>query len=36
MAIEMTAILAGTIASATSLIFAGLGELVSQRTGVIN
>ncbi|WP_228256229.1 ABC transporter permease [Acinetobacter schindleri] len=36
MAIEMTAILAGTIAAATPLIFAGLGELVSQRTGVIN
>jgi general nucleoside transport system permease protein len=36
MSIEMTAILAGTIAAATPLIFAGLGELVVQRTGVIN
>jgi len=29
-------ILAGAIAAATPLIFAGLGELVSERTGVIN
>lgn len=36
MAIELTAILAGTVAAATPLIFAGLGELVVQRTGVIN
>lgn len=36
MALELTAILAGTIAAATPLIFAGLGELVSQRAGVIN
>ncbi len=36
MSIEMTAILAGTIAAATPLIFAGLGELVAERTGVIN
>ena len=36
MSIEITAILAGTIAAATPLIFAGLGELVVQRTGVIN
>lgn len=36
MALELTAILAGTVAAATPLIFAGLGELVTQRTGVIN
>lgn len=36
MSIELTAILAGTIAAATPLIFAGLGELVAERTGVIN
>lgn len=36
MALELTAILAGTVAAATPLIFAGLGELVVQRTGVIN
>lgn len=36
MALELTAILAGTVAAATPLIFAGLGELVSQRAGVIN
>ena len=36
MALEITAILAGTVAAATPLIFAGLGELVTQRTGVIN
>ncbi|MEN3978398.1 ABC transporter permease [Acinetobacter sp. CWB-B33] len=36
MSIEITAILAGTIAAATPLIFAGLGELVAERTGVIN
>ena len=29
-------ILAGTLAAATPLIFAGLGELVAERTGVIN
>ena len=29
-------VLAGTMAAATPLIFAGLGELVSERTGVIN
>ena len=36
MSIEIAAILAGTIAAATPLIFAGLGELVAERTGVIN
>lgn len=36
MSIEITAILAGTVAAATPLIFAGLGELVAERTGVIN
>ena len=36
MALELTAILAGTVAAATPLIFAGLGELVTQRSGVIN
>ncbi|SDB82151.1 ABC transporter permease [Acinetobacter boissieri] len=36
MSIEVTAILAGTIAAATPLIFAGLGELVAEKTGVIN
>lgn len=36
MSIEITAILAGTIAAATPLIFAGLGELVAEKTGVIN
>lgn len=36
MSIEITAILVGTIAAATPLVFAGLGELVAQRTGVIN
>jgi len=36
MSIEVTAILAGTIAAATPLVFAGLGELVAERTGVIN
>lgn len=36
MSLEITAILAGTIAAATPLVFAGLGELVSERTGVIN
>lgn len=36
MSIELTAILAGTIAAATPLVFAGLGELVAERTGVIN
>lgn len=36
MSFELTAILAGTIAAATPLIFAGLGELVAERTGVIN
>ncbi|NHB58503.1 ABC transporter permease [Acinetobacter sp. 194] len=36
MSIELTAILAGTVAAATPLIFAGLGELVAERTGVIN
>ena len=29
-------ILAGTLAAATPLIFAGLGELVAERTGVLN
>ncbi|MDD2988900.1 MAG: ABC transporter permease [Zoogloea sp.] len=29
-------VLAGTLAAATPLIFAGLGELVAERTGVIN
>lgn len=29
-------ILAGTLAAATPLIFAGLGELVAERSGVIN
>ena len=29
-------ILVGTLAAATPLIFAGLGELVAERTGVIN
>ena len=29
-------ILAGTLAAATPLIFAGLGELVAERTGVMN
>ena len=36
MSIELTAIVAGTVAAATPLIFAGLGELVAERTGVIN
>ncbi|MCH4247280.1 ABC transporter permease [Acinetobacter populi] len=36
MVLDITAILAGTVAAATPLIFAGLGELVSERTGVIN
>ena len=36
MSLELTAILAGTIAAATPLVFAGLGELVAERTGVIN
>jgi simple sugar transport system permease protein len=36
MSIELTAILAGTVAAATPIIFAGLGELVAERTGVIN
>ncbi len=36
MSIEIIAILAGTVAAATPLIFAGLGELVAERTGVIN
>ncbi|MEB3753521.1 ABC transporter permease [Acinetobacter sp. MD2(2019)] len=34
--LEVTAILATTVAAATPLIFAGLGELVAERTGVIN
>lgn len=34
--LEVTAILAATVAAATPLVFAGLGELVSERTGVIN
>ena len=29
-------ILVGTLAAATPLIFAGLGELVVERTGVLN
>jgi simple sugar transport system permease protein len=29
-------VLAGTLAAATPLIFAGLGELVAERTGIIN
>ncbi|WP_324625862.1 ABC transporter permease [Acinetobacter sp. MD2(2019)] len=36
MMLEVTAILATTVAAATPLIFAGLGELVAERTGVIN
>lgn len=34
--LDMSAIFIGTIIAATPLIFAGLGELVAQRTGVIN
>lgn len=33
---SLTPVLAGAIAAATPLIFAGLGELVAERTGVIN
>lgn len=33
---SMIPVLAGTLAAATPLIFAGLGELVSERSGVIN
>lgn len=33
---QLIPILAGTLAAATPLIFAGLGELVAERTGVIN
>ena len=29
-------VLAGTLAAATPLLFAGLGELVAERTGVLN
>ena len=32
----MVPVLAGTLAAATPLIFAGLGELVAERSGVIN
>lgn len=34
--IDLVPILAGTLAAATPLIFAGMGELVVERTGVIN
>ena len=33
---SMIPVLAGTLAAATPLIFAGVGELVSERSGVIN
>ena len=33
---SMIPVLAGTLAAATPLIFAGLGELVAERSGVIN
>ncbi len=33
---SMITVLAGTLAAATPLIFAGLGELVAERSGVIN
>ncbi len=33
---HLTPILVGTLAAATPLVFAGLGELVAERTGVIN
>jgi len=33
---QLIPILAGTLAAATPLVFAGLGELVAERTGVIN
>ena len=33
---QLIPILAGTLAAATPLIFAGLGELVAERTGVMN
>lgn len=33
---SMIPVLAGTLAAATPLIFAGLGELVTERSGVIN
>jgi ABC-type uncharacterized transport system permease subunit len=33
---SMVPVLAGTLAAATPLIFAGLGELVAERSGVIN
>ncbi|WP_410209448.1 ABC transporter permease [Aquirhabdus sp.] len=34
--LDLVPILAGTLAAGTPLIFAGLGELVTERTGVIN
>jgi len=34
--IDLVPILAGTLAAGTPLIFAGMGELVAERTGVIN
>lgn len=34
--LDLVPILAGTLAAATPLIFAGVGELVAERTGVIN
>ena len=34
--IDLVPLLAGTLAAATPLIFAGMGELVAERTGVIN
>ncbi len=34
--LDLVPILAGTMAAATPLVFAGLGELVVERTGVIN
>lgn len=33
---ELTPVLAGTLAAATPLVFAGLGELVTEKSGVIN
>ena len=34
--LDLAPILAGTLAAATPLIFAGLGELVTERSGVLN
>lgn len=34
--LDLVPILAGTLAAGTPLIFAGIGELVAERTGVIN